>query len=45
MDKLEADKTRVFLHASVDRIDIHTDEEYAIPLTRFFQDRSKRIRH
>ncbi len=45
MDKLESDKTRVFRQASVDRIDINTDEEYTIPLTQFFQDRSKRIRH
>ncbi len=45
MDELERDKTRVFRQASVDRIDINTDEEYATALTRFFQDRSKRIRH
>jgi uncharacterized protein (DUF58 family) len=45
MHKLEADKTRVFRQASVDRIDINTDEEYTMALTRFFQDRSKRIRH
>jgi uncharacterized protein (DUF58 family) len=45
MDQLETDKTRVFRQASVDRIDINTAEEYTIPLTRFFQDRAKRIRH
>ena len=45
MGALEAEKTRVFRQASVDRIDIHTDEEYSVALTRFFQDRAKRIRH
>jgi uncharacterized protein (DUF58 family) len=45
MDALETEKTRVFRQSSVDRIDINTDEEYTIPLTRFFQDRAKRIRH
>ncbi len=44
MDTLETDKTRVFRQASVDRIDIHTDEEYTTPLTRFFKERAKRIR-
>ena len=45
MDALENNKSRIFRQASVDRIDIHTDEEYTGPLTRFFQERSKRIRH
>jgi hypothetical protein len=45
MQQLENSKTRIFRQASVDRIDIHTDQEYAVPLTRFFQDRAKRIRH
>lgn len=45
MENLETDKTRVFRKASVDRIDIHTDEEYTAPLTRFFKERAKRIRH
>jgi uncharacterized protein (DUF58 family) len=45
MRQLENGKTRVFRQASVDRIDIHTDQEYTIPLTRFFQERAKRIRH
>jgi len=44
MEALEKEKTRVFRQASVDRIDIDTDVEYTIPLTRFFQDRSKRLR-
>jgi uncharacterized protein (DUF58 family) len=45
MAALEAEKTRVFRQASVDRIDIQTDEEYSTALTRFFQDRAKRIWH
>ena len=45
METLEGDKSSVFRQASVDRIDIHTDEEYTLPLTRFFKERSKRIRH
>jgi len=45
MQQLENSKTRIFRQANVDRIDIHTDQEYATPLTRFFQDRAKRIRH
>ena len=43
--QLETAKTRVFRQASVDRIDIWTDEEYTAPLTAFFQERSRRIRH
>lgn len=45
MDALENKKTHVFKQSSVDRIDIYTDEEYTTPLTRFFQERSMRIRH
>ncbi len=45
MDAFENKKSRVFKQSSVDRIDIHTDEEYTTPLTRFFQERSMRIRH
>lgn len=45
MDAFEYKKSRVFKQSSVDRIDIHTDEEYTTPLTRFFQERSMRIRH
>ncbi len=45
MQQLEIGKTRVFRQASVDCIDINTDQEYTIPLTRFFKDRAKRIRH
>jgi uncharacterized protein (DUF58 family) len=42
---LETAKTRVFRQASVDRIDIWTDEEYTAPLTAFFHERARRIRH
>jgi uncharacterized protein (DUF58 family) len=45
MKALETEKTRVFRQASVDRIDIQTDEEYTVALTRFFQDRARRIWH
>jgi uncharacterized protein (DUF58 family) len=45
MTALETEKTRIFRQASVDRIDIQTDEEYSTALTRFFQDRAKRIWH
>jgi uncharacterized protein (DUF58 family) len=45
MNALETEKTRVFRQASVDRIDIQTDEEYTVALTRFFQDRARRIWH
>ena len=45
MERLENNKTRVFRKASVDHIDIHTDQEYTGPLTRFFKERAKRIRH
>jgi uncharacterized protein (DUF58 family) len=42
---LELDKARVFKRASVDRISIGTDEDYTVPLTTFFQERAKRIKH
>lgn len=41
---LEADKSRIFKGASVDRINIGTDEDYTAPLTSFFQERSRRLR-
>jgi uncharacterized protein (DUF58 family) len=44
-ERLESGKTKAFRQASVDRIDIYTDEDYAVPLTTFFRDRAKRIRH
>lgn len=43
--QLENSKTRAFRQASVDRIDISTDEDYTTPLTTFFRDRARRIRH
>jgi uncharacterized protein (DUF58 family) len=45
VQQLETAKTRVFRQASVDRINIWTDEEYTAPLTAFFQERARRIRH
>jgi len=45
MQHLEISKTSIFRKANVDRIDVHTNEEYTIPLARFFEERSRRIRH
>ena len=45
LERLETGKTQAFRQASVDRIDISTDEDYTAPLTTFFRDRAKRIRH
>ena len=42
---LEADKSRIFNQASVDRIHISTNDDYTAPLTNFFQERARRIRH
>ena len=42
---LEVEKARTFKRASVDRIRIGTDEDYTAPLTMFFQERAKKIRH
>jgi uncharacterized protein (DUF58 family) len=41
----EAFKSRAFRQAAVDRIDVHTDQDYTLPLTNFFRERAKRIRH
>jgi uncharacterized protein (DUF58 family) len=41
---LEADKSRIFKQASVDRISIATNEDYTVPLTSFFKDRARRLR-
>lgn len=38
-------KQRVFRQASVDRIAVSTDQDYTMPLTLFFQERARRIRH
>jgi uncharacterized protein (DUF58 family) len=45
VQQLEAHKTRVFTQSSVDRIGIGTDEDYTAPLTGFFKERARRIRH
>jgi uncharacterized protein (DUF58 family) len=37
-------RERVFRKAKVDRIDISTDRDYVIPLTNFFEQRSRRLR-
>ncbi|MCZ7668548.1 MAG: DUF58 domain-containing protein [Chloroflexi bacterium] len=43
--KLEEEKRQAFIRSSVDRINIGTDMDYINPLTGFFQQRAKRIRH
>ena len=45
VDKLEEEKYQAFIRSSVDRINIGTDMDYINPLTGFFQQRAKRIRH
>ncbi len=45
MQQLETAKTQVFKQASVDHIDIYTNQEYTVPLARFFQERARRLRH
>ncbi len=45
VQRLEAHKRRVFTQSSVDRIRIGTDEDYTAPLTGFFKERARRIRH
>ncbi|HRQ36982.1 MAG TPA: DUF58 domain-containing protein [Chloroflexota bacterium] len=45
MSKRIAAKDQVFLNASVDRIQVATDEDYTTPLTQFFAQRAMRIRH
>jgi uncharacterized protein (DUF58 family) len=40
----EAQKTKVFQQANVDRIRIWTDHDYTVPLTGFFKERARRIR-
>jgi uncharacterized protein (DUF58 family) len=45
MQRVEAHKRRVFTRTSVDRIGIGTDEDYTAPLTGFFHERARRIRH
>jgi uncharacterized protein (DUF58 family) len=43
--KLEEEKHQAFIRSSVDRINIGTDQDTINPLTGFFQQRAKRIRH
>jgi uncharacterized protein (DUF58 family) len=45
MAQLENDKSRALLNASVDRISVTTHEDYIHPLTLFFQQRARRLRH
>jgi uncharacterized protein (DUF58 family) len=45
VNKLEEEKHQAFIRSSVDRINIGTDMDYINPLTGFFQQRAKRIRH
>jgi uncharacterized protein (DUF58 family) len=45
MGHLAAQKARVFIQTNVDRIGISTNEDYTTPLTGFFQERARRIRH
>jgi len=42
---MESIKKQAFQQAQVDRIDISTDVDYTAPLTMFFKDRARRIRH
>ncbi len=42
---MESSKKQAFQQAQVDRIDISTDVDYTAPLTMFFKDRARRIRH
>lgn len=44
INQLETQKSQVFNHAGVDRIQIWTDQEYTEPLTAFFHNRARRIR-
>ena len=44
INQLETQKTQIFNHAGVDRIQIWTDQEYTAPLTAFFHKRARRIR-
>lgn len=41
----QVDKALAFQQAAVDRIEISTHEDYTAPLTMFFRERSRRIRH
>jgi uncharacterized protein (DUF58 family) len=45
MEAVRSGTTRAFRQAGVDRIDVATDRDYVAPLTAFFQERYRRIRH
>lgn len=45
VQRLEDGKSQVFRQAKVDHIDIGTNEDYTVPLTSFFRERARRIRH
>ncbi len=42
--ELKLARDRVFRKAKVDRINVSTDRDYVLPLTNFFEQRSRRIR-
>lgn len=44
VNELATARERVFRKAKVDRINISTDSDYVIPLTNFFEQRSRRLR-
>jgi len=44
VNELHLARERVFRKAKVDRINITTDSDYVIPLTNFFEQRSRRLR-
>ncbi|MCP4360329.1 MAG: DUF58 domain-containing protein, partial [Chloroflexi bacterium] len=45
LSQMESGKNQIFINASVDHINIGTDEDYTAPLTTFFEQRAMRIRH
>jgi uncharacterized protein (DUF58 family) len=45
VQRLENEKRQAFVRASVDTITVGTDQDYINPLTGFFQQRARRIRH
>lgn len=45
MDSAHAARLRSFRQAGVDRIEVATNQDYVAPLTAFFQERYRRIRH
>jgi uncharacterized protein (DUF58 family) len=45
VQRLNAEKAHTFTQSNVDRINIGTDEDYTAPLTGFFRERARRIRH